>query len=312
MSLPKVTIVGAGQVGASAAYMLLCKELANVTLIDVAEGLAQGKALDMMHARAIEHFAPIVTGTNDYADTEGSDIVVVTAGLPRKPGMTRDDLLAANSTIVRSVIEQAVAVSPDALIMIVTNPLDVMAYLAWQVSGLDHRRVFGMGGVLDSARFAHAISDHTGAGMESVSALACGAHGDAMVPLPSQTTVGGAPLTETLDADGVEAVARRTVFGGAEVVGLLKTGSAFYAPAASIVRTVEAILGDEPIALPSCVYLTGQYGLDDLYMSVPAIIDRGGVREIVELDITAEEARAMKESADSIIVSLKALGLRGW
>lgn len=310
MRFPEVTIVGAGQVGASAAYMLLAKGLANVTLIDVAEGLPQGKALDMMHASSIEHFGPRIKGTNDYAMTAGSDLVVITAGLPRKPGMTRDDLLAANSSIVRSVVEQVVAASPDALIMVVTNPLDVMTYLAWQVSGLDSSRVFGMGGVLDSARFEHAIADHLGVEVTGVKALACGSHGDAMVPLPSQASVDGVPLAQMLSADEVDRIVQRTVFGGAEVVGLLKTGSAFYAPAASIVRTVEAIFSDTPVVLPSCVRLSGQYGVADVYMSVPAVIDREGVKEIIELDITAEEARALKASADSIAETLVSLGLR--
>lgn len=310
MRFPEVTIVGAGQVGASAAYMLLAKGLANVTMIDVAEGLPQGKALDMMHARSIEHFGPRIKGTNDYAMTAGSDLVVITAGLPRKPGMTRDDLLAANSSIVRSVVEQVVAASPDALIMVVTNPLDVMVYLAWQVSGLDSSRVFGMGGVLDSARFEHAIADHLGVEVASVKALACGSHGDAMVPLPSQASVDGVPLAQMLSADEVDRIVQRTVFGGAEVVGLLKTGSAFYAPAASIVRTVEAIFSDTPVVLPSCVRLSGQYGVSDVYMSVPAVIDREGVKEIIELDVTADEARALKASADTIVETLVSLGLR--
>lgn len=224
--------------------------------------------------------------------------------------MTRDDLLAANSSIVRSVVEQVVAASPDALIMVVTNPLDVMVYLAWQVSGLDSSRVFGMGGVLDSARFEHAIADHLGVEVASVKALACGSHGDAMVPLPSQASVDGVPLAQMLSADEVDRIVQRTVFGGAEVVGLLKTGSAFYAPAASIARTVEAIFSDTPVVLPSCVRLSGQYGVSDVYMSVPAVIDREGVKEIIELDVTADEARALKASADTIVETLVSLGLR--
>ena len=232
----KVTVVGAGQVGATAAQLLLLHEIADVVMIDVAEGLPQGKALDMMHMRSVERFGPTVTGTNDYADTAGSDVVVVTAGLPRKPGMTRDDLLAANRAIVESVIAQVVEASPDAIVICVTNPLDVMTYLAKNVSGLPTNRVFGMGGVLDSARFAFAIAEKTGAAITDIDALAMAAHGDAMVPMPRFSTVAGTPLTELLSAEEVEALVQRTIFGGAEVVALLKTGSAFYAPAASVVR----------------------------------------------------------------------------
>jgi malate dehydrogenase len=310
MSFPKVTIVGAGQVGATAAFLMLEKCLADVTLIDVAEGIPQGKALDMMHSRSIEQFGPVVAGTNDYEETAGSDVVVVTAGLPRKPGMTRDDLLAANSAIVTSVVEQAMAVSPDALLLMVTNPLDVMTYLARKISGLPASRVMGMGGVLDSARFAYAIAEHTAAPVTSIEALACGAHGDAMVPLPAHSYVAGTRLTELLPADEVDALVKRTIFGGAEVVSLLKTGSAFYAPAASVVRMVSALLGGECAPLPSCVYLEGQYGISDVYLSVPAVLDTCGVREIPEMDLSPTEIEALRASADSVIDSLRALGLR--
>lgn len=310
-SLPKVTVVGAGQVGATLAFALLGKEIADVVLIDVAEGLPQGKALDMMHARSIDRFAPSVLGTNDYADTAGSEIVVITAGLPRKPGMTRDDLLAANSSIVRSVAEQALQASPEALFLIVTNPLDVMTYLAWKVSGLPHDRVFGMGGVLDSARFSHAIAEHMGVHPANIEAVVCGAHGDAMVPLPSQTLVAGTPVTELLSPEDIAKVVNRTVYGGAEVVSLLKSGSAFYAPAASVAHTVDAILGGKRIALPGCVYLTGQYGITDVYMSVPAVIGRDGVEEIPEMELGPEELAMLRSSAESIEESLRTLGLKG-
>ncbi|MBS3973766.1 MAG: malate dehydrogenase [Actinobacteria bacterium] len=309
MPLPKVTVVGAGQVGATLAFMLLGRELADVVLIDVAEGLPQGKALDMMHARSIDRFAPSVLGTNDYADTAGSEIVVITAGLPRKPGMTRDDLLAANTSIVRSVVEQALQASPEALFLIVTNPLDVMTYLAWKVSGLPHDRVFGMGGVLDSARFSHAIAEHMGVSPASIEAVVCGAHGDAMVPLPSQSLVAGTPVSELLPPEDIAKVVNRTVYGGAEVVGLLKSGSAFYAPAASVAHTLAAILGGKRVQLPSCVYLTGQYGINDVYMSVPAVIGRGGVEEISEMELSSEELAMLQASAESIAESLRALGL---
>lgn len=310
MPYPKVTVVGAGQVGATAAELLVLHDVADVVMIDVAEGLPQGKALDMMHMRSVERFGPSVTGTNDYADTAGSDVVVVTAGLPRKPGMTRDDLLAANSAIVKSVIAQVVAASPDAVVVCVTNPLDVMTYLAWKESGLPSGRIFGMGGVLDSARFAFAVAEKTGAAITDVEALAMGAHGDAMVPMPRFTTVGGTPITDLLPAGDVEALVERTIFGGAEVVGLLKTGSAFYAPAASVVAMVRAILGDTGAVLPSCVYLSGEYGISDVYLSVPARLGRGGVVEVVELPLNAEELAALQGSAATVAEALDSLGLR--
>lgn len=310
MPYPKVTVVGAGQVGATAAELLVLHDIADVVMIDVAEGLPQGKALDMMHMRSVERFGPSVTGTNDYADTAGSDVVVVTAGLPRKPGMTRDDLLAANSAIVKSVIAQVVAASPDAVVVCVTNPLDVMTYLAWKESGLPSSRIFGMGGVLDSARFAFAVAEKTGAAITDVEALAMGAHGDAMVPMPRFTTVGGTPITDLLPTADVEALVERTIFGGAEVVGLLKTGSAFYAPAASVVAMVRAILGDTGAVLPSCVYLSGEYGISDVYLSVPARLGRGGVVEVAELPLTAEELAALQGSAATVAEALDSLGLR--
>lgn len=311
MGFPKVTVVGAGQVGATAAFLMAVKGLADVVLVDVAEGIPQGKALDMMHARSIEQFGSRVTGSNSYDDTAGSDVVVVTAGLPRKPGMTRDDLLRVNGDIVRSVISQAVAASPDAVLLCVTNPLDVMTHLAWTVSGLPAERVLGMGGVLDSARFAYFIAEETGAEIDTVKALVVGQHGDAMVPLPRLSTVGGTPLTELLPTDRVQEVVRRTVFGGAEVVSLLKTGSAFYAPGASVAAMVEAILGDAGTTLPSCVHLTGQYGLDDVYVSVPATLGRAGVTAIPELDLNAEELAALQASAAGVSEMAVALGLGG-
>jgi malate dehydrogenase len=311
MHYPKVTIVGAGQVGATAAELLLLHSIADVVMIDVAEGLPQGKALDLMHLRSIERFGPSIVGTNDYADTAGSDVVVVTAGLPRKPGMTRDDLLAANSAIVKSVISQAATASPDAVFVCVTNPLDVMTYLAWKESGLPSQRVIGMGGVLDSARFAFAIAEKTGAAIDSIEALAMGAHGDAMVPMPRFSTVGGVPLTELLPAADVAALVERTTFGGAEVVALLKTGSAFYAPAGSIVRMVVAILADNGDVLPSCVHLSGEYGIDDVYMTVPARLGRAGCLGVEVLDLTAEETQALQASAATIAQAVDSLGLRG-
>jgi malate dehydrogenase len=300
VAYPKVTVVGAGHVGATAAFILATRGVADVVLVDVAEGLPQGKALDMMHARSVLEFGPVVTGANDYAATAGSDVVVITAGVPRRPGMTRDELLAINAGIVRSVMEQAVAASPEAVFILVTNPLDVMTQLAWTLSGLPSSRVLGMGGVLDSARFAYFIADETGAAITAIEALVVGAHGDAMVPLPRLSTVAGRPLTELLPAEVVEELVRRTVFGGAEVVALLKTGSAYYAPAASVASMVEAVLTDSREVMPSCVLLEGHYGISGTYMSVPAVIGAAGVVAVPELDLTAEELDRLRASAAGI------------
>jgi len=311
VAFPKVTVVGAGQVGATAAFLMAVKGVADVVLVDVAEGIPQGKALDMMHARSVLRFGPRVIGANDYAATAGSDVIVVTAGIPRKPGMTRDELLATNGGIVRSVVEQAIAASTDAILVCVTNPLDVMTHLAWSISGLPHERVLGMGGVLDSARFAYFIAQETGAAIDTVDALVVGQHGDAMVPLPRFSTVAGTPLTELLSADRVEEVVRRTVFGGAEVVSLLKTGSAFYAPGASITAMVAAIVGDSRATLPSCVRLTGQYGLDSVFVSVPATLGRAGLVAIPELDLNDQELAALQASAAGVREMATSLGLDG-
>ena len=310
MSYPKVTVVGAGQVGATAAQLILMHNIADVVLIDVAEGLPQGKALDMMHSRSVLEFGPTIVGTNDYADTAGSNLVIVTAGLPRKPGMTRDDLLAANRTIVESVITQAVAASPDAVILCVTNPLDVMTYLAWKVSGLPATRVLGMGGVLDSARFAYAIAEKTGAPIGDIEALAMGAHGDAMVPMPRFSMVDRTPLSQLMSAEEVDALVQRTINGGAEVVGLLKTCSAFYAPAASVMAMAAAILHDTGETLPSCVYLNGKYGIKDVYMTVPAQLGAKGVVGVESIPLNDEEIAAIRASAATIAEAVDSLGLR--
>lgn len=309
MALPKVTVVGAGQVGATAALLIALKELADVVLVDVAEGIPQGKALDMMHARSVELFASSVTGTNEYGPTAGSDVVVVTAGLPRKPGMTREDLLAANGAIVRSVVAEVRETSPGAVLVLVTNPLDVMTHLAWRASGFPAERVFGMGGVLDSARFAYFISQATGASVRDIDALVVGAHGDTMVPLPRFSTVAGRPLTEVLPADEVAEVVRRTVFGGAEVVSLLKSGSAFYAPGASVAKMVAAILGDTGDVMSCCVHLGGQYSLSGLHLNVPAALGRGGVRDVPELALEPAELEALHASAAGVIETLASMDM---
>jgi malate dehydrogenase len=311
MSYPKVTVVGAGQVGATAAQLILLHGIGDVVLIDVAEGLPQGKALDMMHMRSIEEFGPTIKGTNDYADTAGSDLVIVTAGMPRKPGMTRDDLLAANRAIVESVIPQAVAASPDAVLLCVTNPLDVMTYLAWKLSGFPATRVIGMGGVLDSARFAYAIAEKTGASIEDIEALAIGAHGDAMVPMPRFSTLNHESITAILSPEDIDEVVERTINGGAEVVGLLKTGSAFYAPGAAVARMAFAILSDTGEVLPTCIYLNGKYEIDDVYMTVPATLGKGGVLAVEQLPLNEEEHAALKASAATISEAIDSLGIRG-
>jgi len=332
MKHPKVTIVGAGNVGATTASLLLLKDLADVVLIDVADGIAKGKALDLMHMRFNECYTSTVVGTGDYADTANSDIVVVTAGVARKPGMTREDLIGINSSIIRNVLEGALPASPDALYLFVTNPLDVMVNLAFHISGLPANRLFGMGGVLDSARFAHAIAQETGASPESIDALVIGAHGEAMLPLPRFSTVDGVSVTELLDDVALERVARNTVQGGAAVVELLQTGSAFYAPAASIVRMIEAILCDTveasaatpataratisatvPAATPSplsvCAHLNGEYGIDDVYMCVPARLGATGVVEVIELDLNETELAQLQSSAAAIKKQLASVEL---
>ena len=302
--MPKVTIVGAGNVGATAAHIIASKNLADVVLIDVAEGLPQGKALDMMHMRSVEKFTVHVTGTNDYADTRDSDVVVITAGIARKPGMTREDLLGVNAGIMRSVIGAALEASPDAVFVCVTNPLDVMTTLAYRESGVPANRLMGMGGVLDSARLSFAVCEQLGCEPADVEAWAVGAHGEGMVCWPRFTTVKGTPITELMNEEAVAACVQRCVKGGAEVVGLLKTGSAYYAPGASIAKMVEAILGDTHEVMSVCAHIDGQYGIEDLYMNVPARLGKDGVEEVVEFDLDAAELAALQASAESVRAGL--------
>ncbi|MEG0476433.1 MAG: malate dehydrogenase [Raoultibacter sp.] len=305
--MPKVTIVGAGNVGATAAHIIAAKNLADVVLIDVAEGLPQGKALDMMHMRSVEGFTVSVTGSNDYAASADSDIVVITAGIARKPGMTREDLLGVNAGIMASVIEAATATSPNAIFICVTNPLDVMTYLAYQKSGLPTKRLIGMGGVLDSARLSFAVCEKLGCDPADVCAWALGAHGEGMVCWPRYTTVGGTPITELLTPEEVAEVVQRTVKGGAEVVAHLKTGSAYYAPGASIAEMCEAILTDSHKVLSVCSFIDGAYGINDIYMNIPTRLGRSGVEEIVEFDLTPEELSALQASAASVAKGLENL-----
>ena len=309
MSLPKVTVVGAGQVGATTAFLMALHGLADIVLVDVAEGLARGKALDMMHARSIERFGPTVMGAGGYELSAGSDVVVITAGIPRRPGMSREDLLSTNGSIVRSVIGSVLETSPDAVIVCVTNPLDVMTHLAWRESGLPAARVLGMGGVLDSARFAYFIAQATGADIADIDAVVMGAHGDTMVPLPRLSTVAGTALTAALAPAEVAETVRRTIGGGAEVVSLLQSGSAFHAPAASVTAMVAAILGDTGAVMPSCVLLEGQYGLSGLHLNVPASLGAGGVREVIEWNLTDAEAASLHASAAGVSEVLASLAI---
>jgi len=300
MKRNKITIVGAGNVGATCAHWAAAKELGDIVLVDVVEGTPQGKALDLMEAAPVEGFDAIITGTNDYADTAGSDGVVITAGVARKPGMSRDDLLATNSKIVKSVTEQVVKTSPNAFIIVVTNPLDVMTYAAYRASGFPPNRVFGMSGILDSARFRTFIALELGVSFEDVTTFVLGGHGDDMVPLVRYTYAGGIPIEKLLPRERIDALVERTRKGGAEIVNYLKTGSAFYAPGASVVQMIEAILKDKKRILPVAACLQGEYGEKDIYLGVPAIIGGNGVEKIIEIDLTPEERAALDKSIQSV------------
>ena len=296
----KVTVVGSGNVGATAARSIADKELADVVVLDILEGVPQGKALDMLEACPVEGSDARVLGTNDYADTAGSDIVVITAGLARKPGMSRDDLLAKNHAIIKSVTDQVMVHSPDCIIMPVTNPLDAMAQVVYRASGLPRERVIGMAGVLDSARMRAFIAQALDVSVENTHAFVLGGHGDTMVPLPRYSTVAGIPITELMDAAAVEAIVRRTAQGGAEIVKLLGTGSAYYAPGSAVVEMVEAVLKDKKKILPCSVFLQGEYGVRDLFVGVPVKLGARGVEEIVQITLTEDEDAALKKSAEAV------------
>jgi malate dehydrogenase len=304
---PKVTVVGAGFVGATTAQRILEKELADVVLIDITEGMPQGKALDMMQSASAENFDGTITGTNDYADTADSDVVVITAGLARKPGMSRDDLLLKNAEIVSGIVDQIVKYSPNTILVTVTNPLDVMSYLAWKRSGFDSKRVIGMAGVLDSSRYNAFISMELGVSSKDVRAMVLGGHGDTMVPVPSISTVNGIPITQLMSKERIEAINQRTRDGGAEIVKLLKTGSAYYAPSASAVAMVEAILLDTGRLLPCCVLLNGEYGVKDVYGGVPVKLGKDGIREIVELKLEKKELKALQQSCKVVESNIQKL-----
>jgi malate dehydrogenase len=288
----RVTVIGAGHVGATAAQLILQSGIADVVLYDIAEGMPQGKALDLMEATPLWKVSSSCTGTNSLADTAASDVIVITAGLARKPGMSRDDLLFANAEIIKGIVAEAARLSPGSVLVIVTNPMDVMTRIAWSISGFPPARVMGMGGVLDSSRFRAFISRELGA-------VVLGGHGDLMVPLPRFTTVQGIPLSELIRAERINALIERTRNGGAEIVALLKTGSAYYAPAASVFQMVKAILLDERRILPCSAYLNGEYGIEDLFIGVPAVIGRNGVERILELDLSPEERKQFQVSASA-------------
>jgi malate dehydrogenase len=300
MARPKITVVGAGNVGATVAQYAVERELGDVVLVDVVEGLPQGKALDLLQAGPVHRYDCRLVGSNGYDETAGSDIVVITAGLARKPGMTRDDLLFKNAEIVTAVVAQVAPRSPQAILVLVTNPLDAMVQLAWKKSGFPPERVVGMAGVLDSARFRTFIARELDVSVENVTAFVLGGHGDTMVPLPRYSTVAGIPITELLPPERIQALVQRTRDGGAEIVGLLKTGSAYYAPAASTVEMVEAILKDKKKILPCAAYLTGQYGVRGLYVGVPVKLGRGGVEQVIEIRLTDEERAAFQRSAAAV------------
>ena len=296
----KVTVVGSGNVGATAARSIADKELADVVILDILEGVPQGKGLDMLEACPVEGSDARVLGTNDYADTADSDIVVITAGLARKPGMSRDDLLAKNHAIMKAVTEQVIKYSPDCVIMPVTNPLDAMAQVVYRVSGFPRERIIGMAGVLDSARMRAFIAQALNVSVENTHAFVLGGHGDTMVPLPRYSTVAGIPITELLDAEQVEAIVHRTAHGGAEIVKLLGTGSAYYAPGSAVVEMVEAVLKDKKKILPCSVFLQGEYGVQDLFVGVPCKLGANGLEEIIEITLTPDEDSALKKSAEAV------------
>jgi malate dehydrogenase len=296
----RVTVVGSGFVGQTTAMRIVQGGLADVVLIDIVEDLPQGLALDMKEASPIVGFEPGIVGTNDYADTARSDVVVITAGFPRQPGMSRMDLLGKNAGVIRSVVQQVVPGSPDAIIVVVTNPLDEMTFLASEVSGFPKERVMGMAGVLDSARLRYFIAEELGTSPLEVEAMTLGSHGESMVPLPRHATVGGKPLTDLADDETLERLYARTRDAGAEIVALLKKGSAYYAPSAAVTKMVEAIAGRTDEVLPVCAWCTGQYGIDGVYVGVPVRLSATGVEEIVELDLSEQELAALRAAAEGI------------
>jgi malate dehydrogenase len=296
----KVTVIGAGNVGATAAQRLAEKELCDVVLIDIIEGVPQGKTLDLTEAAPIEKHDASLTGSNSYEASKDSDIIIITAGIPRKPGMSRDDLISTNMGIMKNVTKEAVKFSPDAILIIVSNPLDAMCHVAYEASGFPKNRVIGMAGVLDSARFRAFISMELNVSVENTHAFVLGGHGDTMVPLPRFSTVAGIPITELLTEERIEALVDRTRKGGAEIVGLLKTGSAYYAPASAAVEMAESILKDKKKILPCAAYLDGEYGISNLFIGVPVKLGSSGIEEIIQITLTKEEQKALNNSANAV------------
>ena len=309
MGRKKISIIGAGFVGATAAHWAAEKELGDVILVDILEGIPQGKALDLFEAGPVEGFDAKVIGTNSYEETKDSDVVIITSGVPRKPGMSREDLLEINKKIIESVVSEVVKRSPKAILIMVTNPLDTMTYLAYKRSGLPKERVIGMAGILDTARFRAFIAMELGVSVEDIQALILGGHGDEMVPLPRYTTVSGIPLSQLLPKETIDRLVDRTRKGGGEIVNLLKTGSAFYAPSAGAIQMAEAILKDKKRILPCCVYLNGEYGLKDICFGVPIKLGAKGVESIIELQLTQEEKALVAKSAESVKKSIAELKL---
>jgi len=305
----KVSIIGAGMTGATSAHWLAERELADLVLVDIVEGMPQGKSLDLQEALPVIGKDVSVVGSNDYEATEGSDIIVITAGLPRKPGMSRDDLLAKNAEIVRTAVEETLKHSPEAIYIILTNPLDAMAYLTMKVGDLPRERVIGQAGILDSARMRAFVAMELGVSVENVHCYVLGGHGDSMVPLTRHSNVAGVPLDVILPADRLEAIVERTRKGGGEIVGLLKSGSAFYAPAVAIAQMVEAILKDKNLIVPASVYLQGEYGLKDLFFGVPAQLGRQGLVKVIEYELNESERKALEASAEHVKTNIAKLAL---
>jgi len=310
MGRKKITIIGAGNVGATAAHWAAERELGDIVLVDIIEGMPQGKALDLLEASPLGDFDTRVIGTNSYEETKDSDVVIITSGLARKPGMSREDLLQKNKEIVQSVVEQVVKYSPNCIIIMVSNPLDTMTYLALKVSKFPKNRVVGMAGILDAGRFRTFVALELNVSVEDTQAMLLGGHGDDMVPLPRYSTVSGIPVTQLLSSEKIAQIVERTRKAGGEIVGLLKTGSAFYSPSLGAVTMAEAILKDKKRIIPCCAYLDGEYGLKDICFGVPVKLGAGGIEQIIELELDPEEKAAVKKSAEAVERSIKELGLR--
>jgi malate dehydrogenase len=305
----KITVVGAGNVGATLAHWLAAKELGDVVLLDIIEGVPQGKGLDLLEAGPVEGFDVKIKGTNDFADTAGSDLVVMTAGLPRKPGMSRDDLLKANFDVVKPTIEKVAQYSPECFLIVVTNPLDAMAQTAYKVSGFPKNRVIGMAGILDSARYRAFLAEALDVSVQNIQALVLGGHGDTMVPVPSYTTVAGIPIADLMPKEQLDKILDRTRKGGGEIVNLLKTGSAFYAPSAAVAEMVDAIFNDRKKILPCAAYLEGEYGIKGLFVGVPVKLGARGIEQIIEIKLTPEEHAALQKSAAAVKELVDIIGM---